>query len=120
MKHKKLLTLLLLVLLTGCAVTKWIDDNSKVILETAKKAAKAVAPVPGAGLGADTVVLVITSLVGLAKWYEHKKNTKNVVADVQSSKKRLPVDSQKMLSEGFNLVSSKKTKKLVAKIKKSL
>lgn len=110
---KKLL-LLLPMGLAGCAVTEWLVQNEEAVSGAAGTAADVGGPYGAiAGLG-------ITTLLGFAKWYEHKSNAGEVIASIQATKENLPPDAKKKLREGLVEYMPEKAKAYVAKVKAKL
>lgn len=98
------------LMLTGCALTKWVVDNQQSI-EGAGDTAEGFGP-----YGA-IASLAITTAVGLAKWVEHKSTTKELVQVMQKAKKDLDPEAKKVLVKAFDTHMPTKLKKIVAKIK---
>ncbi len=110
---KKLLLLSPLVL-TGCWLTEKIVESEEVLNKVVETANDVGGPY-GALLG-----LGITSVVGAAKWWEHKAKARDVIAAVQKSKDELPQDAKDILKKALNTHTPSVVKKYIAKVKQKL
>lgn len=106
---KKLLYLTPLFL-SGCAVTEWIVDNEGVVGAVGDTAEGFGAPGAVIGLGLSTVV-------GLAKWWEHKRNFKGLIETGQKIKSDMTPTQKKILIDGYEEHMPDKIKDAVAKFK---
>ncbi len=110
---KSLFFILGSIYLTGCAVTEWIVNNAETI-ETGSDAAEGFGPY-GALVG-----LAGTTVVGFAKWWEHKASAKDVIEATQKAKSELPEESIEILRDAYAKHMPSKAKKYVAAVKKRL
>ncbi len=99
--------------LSGCAAMEWIVSNADSIEKGGDTAE---------GFGAYGVIasLVASNVVSVAKWWEGKKTTKDLVSAVQKSKKDLTPEAKKILTDGFDKHMPSKVKAIVSKIKKKI
>lgn len=110
---KKLLYLSPLFLV-GCAATEWLVQNGAAI-EAGADTAEALGGPYGALLG-----LGGTTILGLAKWWEHKSTAKEVIAATQAAKQNLSKEAKVKLAEGYDEYMPESVKKYVAKVKSKL
>jgi hypothetical protein len=101
------------ILLTGCAITEWIVSNAETI-ETGADTAEAFGPY-GALVG-----LAGTTVVGFAKWWEHKASARDVIAATQKAKDDLDPKAKQILTDAYDKHMPSKVKKYVAAVKKKL
>ncbi len=109
---KKLLLLVPMVL-TGCWVTEKIVENADT-LEGVAGTATSMGP-QGAIAG-----LAITTVVGIAKWWEHKASAKEIIKATQKAKAELPEESKKILKAAYLKAMPEKIQKYVGKVKDAI
>lgn len=113
--NKLLLVAVPTIALTGCfsAVTKFVSEKEDIVVALADAAT---------GMGPKGVIasLGVTTLLGLAKWWQGEQTLKRVVQGVQEGKKNLSPQAKAHLSEGLNMILSEKNIKKIKKIKNKL
>lgn len=99
--------------LSGCLVTEWLTENEEAVKAVGDTAESLGGPGALIGLG-------LTTAVGLAKWWEHKRNFKGLVKVTQQVKNDITPAQKAASVKAYKKYMPKKLKKLVAKVKPAI